>query len=339
MPKSIPLSPSPSSSYTPIFPNLGSRLLHRSSEVAIPRPNTTSSTGQYNRPSSLVHKLIPFAKRRNSTRPQAQAKLTQENLAAHHIRTSTTPNDEEEAAEKERNSLKEYTSPYYRGLLTNTSPLFHQDHIFVANSHGPTAPTTATTRSSVTSIVFAKIHEALQGTSSCFQFRSKKEDTSTKGPVPEPEMASAGLKNTAATNSTMTVVDRSSLSPGRVEVGSDSEKKPLRESFQSGPAADHDHVHVHDHQAVPLPLTMSMSDKEPKSATSQVVDELKESGQREFAWADNYRPKALEDFICNRSKAIHLQLLVRTITLIILSQFINYYPIPTTVLIPRHVLF
>jgi hypothetical protein len=36
----------------------------------------------------------------------------------------------------------------------------------------------------------------------------------------------------------------------------------------------------------------------------------KDSNEREFMWADKYQPKALEDFICNRDKAMELRDLV-----------------------------
>lgn len=32
---------------------------------------------------------------------------------------------------------------------------------------------------------------------------------------------------------------------------------------------------------------------------------------KDFTWADKYRPKALKDYICNREKAVQLQDLVR----------------------------
>uniref|UniRef100_A0A2N9F8F7 Uncharacterized protein n=1 Tax=Fagus sylvatica TaxID=28930 RepID=A0A2N9F8F7_FAGSY len=51
------------------------------------------------------------------------------------------------------------------------------------------------------------------------------------------------------------------------------------------------------------------------SNEDQVINEKdmneKVNEMSEFVWANKYRPKALEDFICNRDKAIELRSLVR----------------------------
>lgn len=72
-------------------------------------------------------------------------------------------------------------------------------------------------------------------------------------------------------------------------------EKPLRERVPAAAAA----------AAAPAPpptLTLPSTDH-------QVMNE-KDSNEREFMWADKYQPKALEDFICNRDKAMELRDLV-----------------------------
>ena len=332
MPSSSTPRYSSSSSCASQFSNIGSRRprdrLHRSSEVG------GLSTGQTNnRPDHLVQsisKLFPFGKRRNNTNSNTnnpQAKLTPENLEAHDKRTSTTLKIIADEANIQKNSPKGF-SPYYVGLLAKTSPESHQAKSStllgqVAESHGRPATSAGFTRTSNASSFFVKIYEGVLG-SSCFQVRRKKDDKNhDQDQPPAPSiLASAGLRNTV-TKSTISVIDHSSVvfSPGRVE-DRDGEKKLLRESNQSGAAADgydddinHDH---NDNKAVP-PLA---TDDHAPTATSS-IDELKFPGQREFLWADKYRPKALEDFICNRNKAIQLQELVRIRTF------------PTTELISR----
>ncbi|PON56702.1 DNA polymerase III [Parasponia andersonii] len=311
MPRSIPLSPSSSSYCAPQLSNLGGRRsqhrdrLHRTPEVERPPllPNTVGSGGKYS-----LGKFFLFGKRRNNN---PQAALTPESLELHTKRISSAP---------PKAVAGEGYSPYYGGLLSNNSPALYlaqslgPGRVQVAESHGPaTTISAAFTRSSRASSFIVKLQAVLG--SSCFQFRSSKEEDRVRdqNQPPAPPVASAGLRNSAR-KSTITVVDRSSaVSPRRVE-GSDGEKKPLRESFQSGPAAVDDHIGDdidQDHHAVP-PLATNIHEATTARISSSPLNELlKVPGQREFVWADKYQPKALEDFICNRNKAIHLQLLAR----------------------------
>ncbi|XP_062099839.1 replication factor C subunit 3-like [Humulus lupulus] len=324
MPRSAPIPPSlSSSSCSPKVSNLGSRRsrqrhrqrdrLHRSSpssKKALATPPPHKSFGRF----------LPFGKRRSSSSnniPQ-KAELTKANLEAHLARTRA-----EEEDDNQKNSPKGY-SPYYRGLLANTTPT--QSYLgpgggkqAVPESHvappPPPPPTSAAfTRSSFASTIIIRLQEALG--SSCFPFKSTKNKEKDKNdddddgyqPPVAPAMASPGLRlNSTATNSTIAVVDRPPLlSMGRGD-DSDGEKKPLRESFQ-GPAHDHDHD-LHDHQAEP---PLSTEHHEPTVVRRPSDESEVLPGQRIFVWADKYRPKALEDFICNRNKAIELQLLART---------------------------
>ncbi|GMN61523.1 hypothetical protein TIFTF001_030606 [Ficus carica] len=220
-------------------------------------------------------------------------------------------------------------SPYYRGLLGNSPQPFFTER---AESHA--ASTTDYSKASRTSSFMVKFQA---GFASCLLFRSKKRDDNRDNDYDdddEPPKATR-LKNTSA-NVTSTAapappyssflllsspplpaseVSKKELALGK-EIATTSvekersnsyQKKPLRESITtSGPA-----------EAVPLP------DQPPISPLNEVhhVDQKDINiiyqqrkpldGEREFLWADKYRPKFLEDFICNKSNANQLLAMAR----------------------------
>lgn len=206
-----------------------------------------------------------------------------------------------------------------------------------AESHiAPSNTTTAFTKASLASSIMLKI----QGfTGACLAFRSKKEDHNHDHKA----TPSAGLTNsTTANRVTSTGASSSSYnsafpspSPAQPllasdmiiaeealaketksvagiaeERGTNSEKKPLRESRVSAGLAHDDAMSLPDQQII-SPLE-NFGHLDQKDILIDDRDRKLMDGEREFLWADKYRPKALEDFICNRSKAIQLQALVRT---------------------------
>lgn len=200
------------------------------------------------------------------------------------------------------------------------------------------ASTTGYSKASRTSSFIVKFQA---GFASCLLFRSKKRDDNRDNDYdddddePPKATTSARLRNTsanvtstaapAAPYSSFLLLSSPPLPASEVfrkelalvkEIATTSvekersyshQKKPLRESITtSGPA-----------EAVSLP------DQTPISPLNEVhhVDQKDINiiyqqrkpldGEREFLWADKYRPKFLEDFICNRSNADQLLAMVR----------------------------
>ncbi|KAK1262416.1 hypothetical protein QJS04_geneDACA008814 [Acorus gramineus] len=189
-------------------------------------------------------------------------------------RSSVTLNDaltEERLDEHNRRSSTE-VSPYYKGLLP-WLPKLSPD----GESHGGTYAS-STGRSFAT--VFVKIQEL--GTS-CFR---RKVD--------------AGSRPDAVVST-----HRRSITPPPRLPAWPVEGKPLSESDKSLPAPPS--------PPPPPPMPPPISPPPPPAEMDEIV-EVRTDGQgeavvkeREFVWADIYRPKALKDFICNRDKAEQLR--------------------------------
>ncbi|KAF4388140.1 hypothetical protein G4B88_021836, partial [Cannabis sativa] len=192
--------------------------------------------------------------------------------------------------DNQKNNRKGY-SPYYRGLLANTSPSIPADQTHYAVPSSPDAFSS----SSFASTIFIRVQEALGN--SCFQSKTSSSSTTKKeseknndddddyqnDPVVPPN-STAEDSSRSSVGVVDVVVDRPSPllsimeSRGIDNGGGDQIKKPLRESYEGGRPGE---------------------------------PPLSNEAKRVFEWADKYRPKALEHFICNQNKANELHLLAK----------------------------
>ncbi|KAL5549633.1 hypothetical protein UlMin_004864 [Ulmus minor] len=181
-------------------------------------------------------------------------------------------------------------SPYYRGLLANYSDPLSSSPGFVraAQSLSPGRQSHATTaafsRVSLTATIIG---------ASCFLFEGKKEGddevTPTTSGLMKPKPTSAAAAADRVFNSIETRKMKKNSDISGLGSSSNNQQKPLRESLFPKAATTDEEVVV-------------------ERKNEEIVDD---ESWREFAWADKYQPKALEDFICNRGKAIELQTLAR----------------------------
>ncbi|EXB70670.1 hypothetical protein L484_023856 [Morus notabilis] len=341
-PSSIPRSSSASAS-APNLSNIGRRLPHglqRPSGLAPP----VAKPANKNRPNRLVRTLLTkkiLRKRTNNGTNLLDTNLLDFSTKAGVIATANSRTNTLDIIslheQKFQNGIlcNKDCSPYYRGLLSRPalspySPERTESHIAPSNT------TTAFTKASFASSIMVKI----QGfTGACLAFRSKKEDhnhdhkatpsagltnsttanrvTSTGASssssyysaFPSPSPAPPLLASDMIITEEALAKEKKSVAGITDERGTNSEKKPLRESRVSAGLAHDEAMSLPDQQIISPLEKFGHADQ--KDILIDDRDRKLMDGEREFLWADKYRPKALEDFICNRSKAIQLQALER----------------------------
>ncbi|PPS11265.1 hypothetical protein GOBAR_AA09391 [Gossypium barbadense] len=179
-------------------------------------------------------------------------------------------------------------SPYYKGLTDSTLRINREKNVSGADSPGRESQTTTvfSTSSSSLSILFGKVQEL---GSSCFTC------TRTGDYYKDPDV----LKPVKATNPSLPVPcsNTTSMKDIKPEIKEAEDnpldvqlvfkEKPLRERVREPSAA-------------------------PPTVTKTVVEKKEAEVNQKFILADKYRPKALKDFICNRSEALRVQDLVKS---------------------------
>lgn len=221
------------------------------------------------------------------------------------------------------------TSPYYRGLLSRPPP--------GAGSPGRESRVTSVSTKSSLSTIIIRIQEL---GSTCFRGKPAIK------PVP-PKPADGGLGPPVAqliiNPARMSVSRRMSVSVVKdvVEIGSirgrlipggactvgDDKKggpsavagKSLRERVVTFPMASEEARGREPRQDHPVQTPPKAATMIPTAMAAKVVME------RQFVWADRYRPKALKDFICNKDRAAYLHKLVSNYVIICLYMYIPYY--------------
>ncbi|XP_065856960.1 replication factor C subunit 3-like [Euphorbia lathyris] len=162
-------------------------------------------------------------------------------------------------------------SPYYKGL-TDYSLIINRGKNQSAASPGHESHATATTSTSISSFVLVKMQEW----SSCF---SSSASSVMIKPYKDKE------NNVPAVSVDVTLqapeIQTERKGPDKCVLSVINEEKPLRERVSAS--------------EFNLPLKETL--------VSKVFD------GRRFRWGDKYRPKALKDFICNRSTAAKMQTL------------------------------
>lgn len=212
-------------------------------------------------------------------------------------------------------------SPYYRGLLTNYSS-FQIPIGYLSPERQSHATTSALTWRSISTSFIVKVKEL----SSCFKSNQESnynhDQLSYKRKL-QPKNMTRGSSSTVISIASL-IAETNLEKKEAINLSLNDTEKPLRESFaepmtpnldvissvpEIEPTIDDDVV---DSETTPIvPITMLSNINE------VVVDQEKlpksnfeEEENREFSWASKYQPKALGEFICNRSKALQLQHLV-----------------------------
>ncbi|PIA58574.1 hypothetical protein AQUCO_00500480v1 [Aquilegia coerulea] len=230
------------------------------------------------------HSQLPLSNRSSSTtrrkgglryrrkhNTEKNAELTEESLEEF---------NKQNAAEKKTIN----SSPYYKGLTDSTLYITRQK-LAGTTSPGRESQGTEATSSSI-STVFEKIQE---WSTSCF--KGGKNDTKVLSPATAKKKPSAIVINDSFSSvNTIAIKEamefrKKELSSSKV-VHANNDEKPLRERVTVEPV-----------QSL-LENRVIMVEEKGKN-----VDKIKD---REFVWANKYRPKALKDFICNKDKAKEL---------------------------------
>ncbi|KAG4163709.1 hypothetical protein ERO13_D01G189200v2 [Gossypium hirsutum] len=179
-------------------------------------------------------------------------------------------------------------SPYYKGLTDSTLRINREKNVSGADSPGRESQTTTvfSTSSSSLSILFGKVQEL---GSSCFTC------TRTGDYYKDPDV----LKPVKATNPSLPVPCSNTTSMKDI-------KPEIKEAEDNPP----------DVQLVfkekPLRERVREPSAAPPTVTKTVVERKEAEVNQKFILADKYRPKALKDFICNRSEALRVQDLVKS---------------------------
>ncbi|EEF28707.1 Replication factor C subunit, putative [Ricinus communis] len=274
---------------------------------------------------SKLNSLIRIGKKGRDSPSSKHSDLTEESLEAHNRR------QEERAAfifQRENVDDKNAKcSPYYKGLTDYSLIINREKHQYLP--HQSSSPgreshaTTVATSSSISSFMLTKMQEW----SSCFSsFKSSDKDEQYSAPVPvaapppppthppvpapyfAPPPPPIPASYTVAIDQDHPCCSTNSTAPKmplkRKETDKDddlliiNEEKPLRER-----------VSISESKSPPPPEPLQpASNVDEKDET--VIDMLVE---REFTWADKYRPKTLEAFICNQSTAAKVQGLIKGI--------------------------
>ncbi|KAF9626371.1 hypothetical protein IFM89_032787, partial [Coptis chinensis] len=222
---------------------------------------------------------------RNRPRRKSNAKTTSDYLT-------------EESLEKfnERNAANDMkkntnSSPNYKGLTDSTLYISRQKH--VGFNHGPESLKTTSTSSSI-STVFMKIQE---WSISCFKGKHDSRinvaaSRNSRNSLQQlSKVDSFAMTNTTAIKEALEL-RRKELSVYKMR-NSINEEKPMRERV-SIEAVQKEPVVLEKKETV----IMVENTEKPEENTKKK--------DRQFVWANKYRPKALKDFICNRDKAEEL---------------------------------
>lgn len=232
---------------------------------------------------SNISKLGDFIDRRKKESDLTEESLHEHNklhgIYSHKLRLNNFIGDDD--VDEKYNKC----SPYYKGLTDSTLRINREKNVSGADSPGRESQTTTvfSTSSSSVSILFGKVQEL---GSSCF--------TCTRPGVLQPVKAT-NLSLPVPCSNTTSVKD---TKPEKKEVDDHPpdvqlvfKEKPLRERVRE-PSA------------------------EPPTVPKTVVEKKEAEVNQKFIFADKYRPKALKDFICNRSEALRVQDLVRIVHLL-----------------------
>ncbi|MBA0734656.1 hypothetical protein Gogos_018556, partial [Gossypium gossypioides] len=235
---------------------------------------------------SNISKLGDFIDRRKKESDLTEESLHEHNklhgIYSHKFRLNNFIGDDE--VDEKYNKC----SPYYKGLTDSTLRINREKNVSGADSPGRESQTTTvfSTSSSSLSILFGKVQEL---GSSCFTC------TRTGDYYKDPDV----LKPVKATNPSLTVpcsntTSMKDIKPGIKEAEDNPpdvqlvfKEKPLRERVREPSAA-------------------------PPTVTKTAVERKEAEVNQKFILADKYRPKALKDFICNRSEALRVQDLVKS---------------------------
>ncbi|XP_040951549.1 replication factor C subunit 3 [Gossypium hirsutum] len=235
---------------------------------------------------SNISKLGDFIDRQKKESDLTEESLHEHNklhgIYSHKFRLNNFIGDEE--VDEKYNKC----SPYYKGLTDSTLRINREKNVSGADSPGRESQTTTvfSTSSSSLSILFGKVQEL---GSSCFTC------TRTGDYYKDPDV----LKPVKATNPSLPVPcsNTTSMKDIKPEIKEAEDnpldvqlvfkEKPLRERVREPSAA-------------------------PPTVTKTVVEKKEAEVNQKFILADKYRPKALKDFICNRSEALRVQDLVKS---------------------------
>ncbi|KAK8594320.1 hypothetical protein V6N13_126128 [Hibiscus sabdariffa] len=261
--------------------------------LVIPPSSRSSSSAHRHAKSSYwiswsnISKLGDFMDRRRK-----ESDLTVESLGAHNefheiLSQKVHVNNFLSGMNDERNNK---CSPYYKGLTDSTLSINREKNMSGAdNSPGrESLATTAANSLSSRSSLFGKVQEL---GSSCFTCRTAV-DHDKDSSVPAADV----VKSVKATSFSSPTRNKTTIRLERKEADDPPdvqlivEEKPLRERVWEPSAA---------------PVTAPTV---PQAAEAAVVSK----GHQKYIWADKYRPKALKDFICNKSEAARLQALVQS---------------------------
>lgn len=219
------------------------------------------------------------------------------------------------------NTHDEKCSPYYKGLLAQSSPVIPRPVTPTRESHA----TTSITWTSFSSSFIVKLMQELTRSSCCYFKPKRSSDHSHhhhhhhnchnhKNPAASKSetTSSAGLDPSFLSSSSKTLSlkteERKKMS--KIEDILVTKEKPLRESLPE-PTAE---------ALVLVPTTTPPILTSPQVVTADQEEDIKHKmdkankdmvgGVWEFTWAKKYQPHVLEDFICNKGKATQLLALV-----------------------------
>ncbi|KAJ7950654.1 Replication factor C subunit 3 [Quillaja saponaria] len=267
---------------------------------------------------TILVRRLKLVRKRDEPQSQYQPELNQENLRAHDIKYAA-------AADYSSSSPYYYQLTKFRGLAHPS--LVADPRPSPGRRSQGTSSTTAVSTSSLSNLI-SKLEELIL----CFSLNNKSKTTQMFTSSNTSTTTSGLKKDLTIVKKDDRVIMSSSSQPDNYSVvdqivvkkekkaavsnhydlqkraaGLIAKAKPLRERVSEAT------VDVSPSPS-PSPASLSLSSKENDqhgSGSAEKKKEDSESDQKEFVWADKYRPKALEDFICNREKAIHLQASIR----------------------------
>ncbi|XWS59327.1 hypothetical protein CRYUN_Cryun08bG0112300 [Craigia yunnanensis] len=275
------------------------------SETLIPRSSRSSASTSrppkfsYWTSWSNINKLGDYINpRRRNNDSSKHSDLTEESLDAHnklhdllshkaHISNYITGSVD---------GRNDNCSPYYKGLTDSTLSINREKNMSGVDSPGRESRTTTvfTSTSSSLSSLFDKVQEF---GSSCFTCRKTGNKDSSPAAVPK------SVKEISSSSICIKAISPKDMKSEKKEAGDPPDaqlvdkEKPLRER-------------VSEPSAPPAPTILLA-----KTVVVNVNDEQREANiykeNQKFILADKYRPKALKDFICNRSEATRLLALVK----------------------------
>ncbi|KAJ9181030.1 hypothetical protein P3X46_009205 [Hevea brasiliensis] len=276
-----------------------------SSKTRLPPSNRSACSSSRSNKSSYVNKLRSLI---GIGRKTSHSDLTEESLEAHNRR-------QEAIILQTRHSVDDKNakcSPYYNGL-TDCSLIISRKKLHLPQSSSPGreshATTTVSNSSSLPSFMLVKMHEWSSRFSS---LNSSTKDRHKNAPAPAPAAATTTVKKGHACcpySSSEPSAARMPLErkePDKNVLSVIHEEKPLRARQSKSPSPP-----------PPPPPPPSMT---AEAGRTNNVDEKNETDaiemldrSKQFTWADKYRPKALKDFICNRTTATMLQGMIKDV--------------------------